>query len=146
MKNINRWLIALLVLTTLSFWSCQKDDDDDHDFEHPSDVEDIEGSDFSRVKFTERATERIGIQTAEVVEETHSASKKIVPYSSLLYGPEGQTWIYTSPEPRVFVRLVVEVDRIEGDKVYLNNGPPVGTKVATVGVAEIYGTEFEIGH
>jgi len=145
MKNINRWLIALLVLTTLSFWSCQKDDDD-HDVEHPSDVEDIEGSDFSRVKFTERAMERIGVETAEITEESHSPSQLIVPYSALLYGPEGQTWIYTNPEPRVFLRYVVEVDRIEGDKVYLNNGPPAGTKVATVGVAEIYGTEFEIGH
>ena len=98
------------------------------------------------MKFTERAMERIGIQTAEVTEENHSPLQKVVPYSALLYGPEGQTWIYTSPEPRVFVRAVVEVDRIAGDKVYLNNGPPVGTKVATVGVAEIYGTEFEIGH
>ena len=146
MKKINRWLIAILVLTTLSFWSCQNDDDDHHDFEHPSDVEDIEGSDFSRVIFTERAMERIGVQTAEIIEENYSPIQKVVPYSALLYGPEGQTWIYTCPQPRTFVRYVVDVDRIEGDKVYLNDSPPAGTKVATVGVAEIYGAEMEIGH
>lgn len=145
MKNINRWLIAILVLTTLSFWSCQKDDND-HDFEPPSDVEEIEGSDFSRVTFTERAMERIGVQTAEIIEESHSPINKIVPYAALLYGTEGQTWIYTCPQPRVFVRSVVEVNRIEGDNVYLNYGPPIGTTVATVGVAEIYGAEMEIGH
>jgi hypothetical protein len=145
MKNINRWLIAILVLTTLSFWSCQNDDND-HDFEPPSDVEDIEGSDFARVTFTERAMERIGVQTAEIIEENSSPIKKIVPYAALLYGNEGQTWIYTCPQPRVFIRSVVEVDRIDGDKVYLINGPPVGTIIATVGVAEIYGAEMEIGH
>ena len=90
--------------------------------------------------------ERIGVQTAEIIEENSSPIKKIVPYAALLYGTEGQTWIYTCPQPRVFVRSFVEVDRIEGNKVYLNNGPPVGTKIATVGVAEIYGDEMEIGH
>jgi len=25
-------------------------------------------------------------------------------------------------------------------------GPPVGTTVVTVGVAELYGTEFKVGH
>lgn len=146
MNSINRWLIALLVLTTLSFFSCQNDDHDDHDFEHPSDVQDIEGSEFSKVVFTEKAMERIGLQTTEVTEEAHSQSKLVVPYSSLLYGPEGQTWVYTNPEPRVFIRALVDVDRIEGDNVYLNTGPPAGSKVASMGVAEIYGTEAEIGH
>jgi hypothetical protein len=145
MKNINRWLIAILVLTTLSFWSCQNDDND-HEFEPPSEVEEIEGSDFARVTFTERAMERTGVQTAEIIEESSSPIKIIVPYAALLYGPEGQTWVYTCPQPRTFVREVVDVDRIEGDKVYLNYGPPSGSIVATVGVAEIYGAEMEIGH
>jgi hypothetical protein len=30
--------------------------------------------------------------------------------------------------------------------VYLIDGPESGTKVATVGAVEIYGTEFEVGH
>ncbi len=145
MKPKNRWIVALLVLAVLQFWACQEEGESYH-FEHPSDVEDIEGSDFSRVTFTERAMERIGVQTAAVIEVNDSPLRKIVPYSALLYGPEGQTWVYTNPQSRVFVRFVVDVDHIEGDKVFLNEGPPVGSLVATVGVAEIYGTEFEIGH
>jgi len=145
MKHTNNWLIAILVLAILQFWSCQKKDDAHH-FEHPSVVEDIEGSDFSRVTFTERAMERIGVQTTAVIEVNNSPPRKAVPYSALLYGPEGQTWVYISPQPRVFVRYVVDVDYIKGDKVFLNDGPSVGTLVATIGVAEIYGTEFEIGH
>jgi hypothetical protein len=145
MKTKNRWIVAILVLAVLQFWACQQKDDGHH-FEHPSEVEEIEGSDFSRVTFTERAMERTGVETAAVTEENSSPLKKVVPYGALIYGPEGQTWVYTSPQPRVFVRAEVEVDHIKGNKVYLMEGPPVGTIVVTVGVAEIYGTEFEIGH
>jgi hypothetical protein len=28
----------------------------------------------------------------------------------------------------------------------LKDGPPAGTVVASVGVAELYGTEFKVGH
>jgi len=145
MKPRNRWIIGILVLAILQFWACQKKDDAHH-FEHPSELEDIEGSEFVKVIFTERAMERTGVEVAEVTSEQNSPLKKVVPYGALIYGPEGQTWVYTCPEPREFVRMVVDVDRIEGDKVFLNEGPPVGSLVATVGVAEIYGTESEVGH
>jgi hypothetical protein len=28
----------------------------------------------------------------------------------------------------------------------LSSGPPVGTRIVTVGVAELFGTEFGVGH
>ena len=145
MKRNNRWIIALLVLAVLQFWSCQKEDRS-HRFEHPSVVEEIAGSHFSSVTLTEKAMERVGIQTTTVSEMRQSPLRKVVPYSALLYGPEGQTWVYISPQPRVFLRYVVDVDYIKGDIVFLNDGPPVGTVVASVGVAILYGTEFEMGH
>ena len=145
MKRNNKWIVAILVLAVLQFWACQKEDGS-HQFEPPSVVEEIEGSDFNRVTLTERAMERIGIQTTAVIEVNDSSPRKVVPYSALLYGPEGQTWVYISPQSRVFNRYVVDVDYIKGDKVFLNDGPPVGTIVATVGVAELYGTDFEMGH
>jgi hypothetical protein len=145
MKPKNRWIVGLLILSVLQFWACQKNDEAHH-FEHPSELVEIEGSEFVRVIFTERAMERIGVETETVIELSNSPLKKVVPYGALIYGPEGETWVYTCPQPRSFVRMVVDVDRIEGDNVFLNDGPPLGTIVATVGVAEIYGTEFEIGH
>lgn len=72
--------------------------------------------------------------------------RKVVPYSALIYDPHGQTWIYTSPKPRTFVRHKVEVDYIQGKVAVLKDGPPTGTVVASVGVAELYGTEFKVGH
>lgn len=144
MKQIKPWVIAILALALLQFWGCQKHEA--HHTEHPSEVEEIEGSDFSRIVLTERAIERIGLQTAQVTEIRNSAPKLVVPYSSIIYGPEGQTWVYTSPEPRTFVRFTVEVDYIKGDQAVLKVGPPIGTAVVSVGVAEVYGTEFKVGH
>jgi len=69
-----------------------------------------------------------------------------VPYSSLIYDFQGKTWVYTSVGPRTFVRHQVEIDKIIGDRVLLKSGPAAGTVVATVAVAQLYGTEFAVGH
>jgi hypothetical protein len=117
--------------------------------EPPSHVEHIEGSALSRVTLSEHAIERLGLQTGQIAERATSRSdtpRPTVPYSSLLYDTEGRTWVYTSPQPRTFVRAEVVVDYIEGETAVLSDGPPAGTVVATVGVAELYGTEFTVGH
>ncbi len=64
----------------------------------------------------------------------------------MIYDPHGKTWVYTSTkESRSFIRHEVDVDYIEGDIVVLNEGPPVDSIVAAVGVAELYGAEFDVG-
>jgi len=101
------------------------------------------------VTLTVRAIERIALKTDEVREQRASRSaalRRAVPYSSLIYDAKGATWVYTSPEPRTFVRHKVEVAYIEGKTAFLTDGPPAGTVVASVGVDELYGTEFGVGH
>jgi len=102
------------------------------------------------VTLTEKAMERLDIKTAPVREVLIRHSKEtnriVVPYSSVIYGPHGQTWVYTNTEPRTFVRHQINVDFIEGETAVLNDGPPVGTVIATVGSAELYGAEFGLGH
>jgi hypothetical protein len=83
------------------------------------------------------------------VETTLSGSgtlHKVVPHSSLIYGAHGEIWVYTSPEPLTYIRHPVSVDYVQDDLAVLSDGPPAGTDVVTVGVAEVYGTEFEVGH
>lgn len=75
-----------------------------------------------------------------------SSGRTVVPYSAVLYDSHGETWVYTSPQPLVFVRHRIEIDHIEGNRAVLRTGPPVGTTVVTVGAAELLGTEFEVGH
>lgn len=69
----------------------------------------------------------------------------VVPYAALIYGLHGETWVYTNPEPLVFVRQPVTIDYIEGGEAVLLEGPPAGTAVATVGVAELYGIDTGVG-
>jgi hypothetical protein len=45
----------------------------------------------------------------------------------------------------VFARTAIKVDSIEGEKVYYTKGPATGTKVVTMGAAELYGIEFGVG-
>jgi hypothetical protein len=113
----------------------------------PATLEAIPGSDIRRVVLTERAMKRIDLHTAKVSQEMlRGELRTVVPYSSIIYTPNGATWVYTNPKQLNFVRQAIEVDFIEGDFVALSSGPALGTTVATIGVAELYGTEFEVGH
>lgn len=71
--------------------------------------------------------------------------RKVVPYSAVFYGVNGETWAYTSPKHLVFVRRPIKVDYVDGDLAILSDGPTLGTRIVTVGVAELFGTEYGIG-
>jgi hypothetical protein len=66
---------------------------------------------------------------------------KTVPYGAVVYDQKGESWIYTSPEPLVFVREKIEVRDIEGDQAALSSGPAKGTTIVTVGAMLLYGAE-----
>src|SRR5438132_13410356 len=89
---------------------------------------------------------RIDPGLAMLVMNQPLGERKVVPYSALIYDQHGQTWVYTSSSARTFLRHKVEVYHIQGDVAILKDGPPTGTVVASVGVAELYGTEFKVGH
>ena len=149
MKHSNRWLVTVLIIAGLHVSACTKGVESSTTTEvGPAQVVAVKGTDLSRVTLTAKAMERIDLKTDLVREQPVSRSasaRKVVPYSSLIYDAHGQTWVYTSPEPGTFIRHKVAVDYIEGDLVVLNAGPPTGTVVASVGVAELYGAEFHVG-
>lgn len=112
----------------------------------PALVEQVDGSSSSRLTLTTRAAERLGIQTTAVKGVAGNASRRSVPYSAVFYGPDGETWVYVSPKALTYIREPVVIDRIDGQVAVLTEGPAVDAQVVTVGVAELYGTEFEVGH
>lgn len=69
----------------------------------------------------------------------------VVPVASLIYGLNGETWIYISPEHLQFLRVPVVVNYIIDDMVVLVDGPTVGTNVVTVGVPELHGADTGVG-
>jgi hypothetical protein len=105
--------------------------------------EEIAGTDLNKLTLTPKAVERLDLTTAKV---TEAGSDLQAPYGALIYDAEGRTWVYTNPEPRVFVRAEVTVDRIDGDVVKLAKGPAAGTVIVTTGAAELFGAEFDAAH
>jgi hypothetical protein len=114
----------------------------------PATLEHIEGSELTRVRLTESAAKRLDIQTGPVRRAPAAGGEgaTAIPYAAIIYDAEGETWVYTEAEPLVFVRAPIEVAQIEGSEAVLSDGPPPGTSVVNVGAAELYGTEFEVGH
>ena len=107
----------------------------------PATVEEIEGSEVSRVILKEDAARRIELDTSPAVD---AGRRVAVPESAIWVDVDGEAWVYTNPEPLVFVRAPVVVDRYEDGTAYLSRGLAPGTEVATVGVAELIGSEFGI--
>ena len=138
------WIFMVLVISGLLFSACTKKSAPTKI--KPATVEHIDGTELSKIILTEKAAERLGIETDKVRIINMSTPKKVVPYSSLLYDVNGGTWVYTNPEPLVFVRHRITVDYIKGSLVFLIDGPAVGTEVVIVGATELFGAEFEIGH
>jgi hypothetical protein len=136
------WLVAALIALPLLLVGCGGGSSEAAEDTGPAYVEAIEGSDLSTVTLTKKAAERLAIETAAV---RTNGTAKVIPYSAVLYSPTGETWAYVSPKSLTFVRQAIVVDRIDGDKAYLSQGPTAGAKVATVGVAELHGAELGLG-
>jgi len=147
MRQLWRWNVAALVCAVVSLAACQPKVEP-HDAQQPVELHPIEGTDLNRLTLTDAAIERLALVTGQVREAElpgTGAARRVVPYSALIYDPQGQPWVYTSPEPRTFVRHRVEVDRVRDSLVVLADGPPIGTEVVTIGAAELYGAEFMAG-
>ena len=142
MRHRIRWIVAIAAVLPLLLTACGGSSSSEEEASGPATVELIEGTDLSRITLTARAAERLDIQTAAV---QGSGAAKVIPYSAVLYSPTGETWAYVSSEPMTFMRYAIVVDRIDGNKAYLSKGPAAGAKVATVGVAELFGAESGLG-
>jgi hypothetical protein len=135
-------IIVLLVLG-LPLAACAPAAADEAPPETAVTVVPIEGTDLGAVILSARAAERLGIETARVV--AGQAGGTVVPYAAVLYDELGTTWVFTNPEGLEYTRAEIVVDDIAGDDAHLSSGPPVGTKVVTVGVAELFGAEKGVG-
>lgn len=144
MKRSKLGIALVMVVAALPLAACGGSTAAGDDAIAPAVLEQVEGSDIVRITLTQEAAGRLDIQTAQVQDASGSGQQTAIPYAAVLYEPEGATFTYTSPEPLVFVRQPITVDRIEGDLAFLAEGPPAGTAVVTVGAAELFGTELGI--
>jgi hypothetical protein len=135
---------GLAALASLSLSACKEVEEESAAGYAPSKLEPVKGAkedDLMRITFTKEGAARIDLQTARV---RRAGEQTVIPYAALIYNDEAKTFLYTSPKPRSYLRAPVKVDRIEGERVLLSEGPPAGTKVVTVGASEVYGTEIDM--
>jgi hypothetical protein len=149
-RSLARWLrsaagIALLFAVCLQLAACGAAGDDKL-APRPARVVPIVGTDLNQVILSAEAVRRLGIATAPLrLEQVRGARRTVVPYPALLYAVAGTPWVYTNPAPLTYVRARVAVDFIDGGRVVLTSGPPVGTLIVTLGASELYGAEFGVG-
>jgi hypothetical protein len=150
MTHTSRFLVGLPLMACLLLVGCKQPKEEDETkvensaatVKHFDDPE--HAAEPTRITLQDEAARRLGIETGEVTEQgAKGKTQRALPYSAILYDTEGKAWTYTNPEPLVFVRHLIVIDQIDGDRALLTDGPSTGTKVVTVGAAELYGSEFE---
>lgn len=142
MEHSKRLIFVLtLIIAVFALAACGTAPEEE-ELEAPYVLEPIEGTEFNKVILTEKAAERLGIETVAAV----SGSLEIViPYSAIIYDINGGTWVYIMSDTLTYQRTSITVKRIDGDKAILSSGLEAGTEVVTTGVAELYGTDTGVG-
>ena len=146
MKRSIHWIpLIMLIVAGLLLSACgTKQEEASKEENGPAKVEHLEGAEPTRVTLTEDAAKRLDIQTSSVLDrQENGTTRMVIPYAAILYDTQGNTWVYTNPEPLVFLRTPITVDFIDGDEAVLSAGPLAGNLVVTVGAAELYGSESE---
>ncbi len=141
--------LAALIVSAWALSGCQEQTV--AQYTPPATLEESDQKGIMRITLTERAAERIGIETVQIREEAMTrldgpVMRKVIPYGAIMYDKKGDTWTFTNPQPLVYVRHPITVESIDGDQVVLAEGPPTGTAVVMVGAAELMGAEHKYGH
>jgi multidrug efflux pump subunit AcrA (membrane-fusion protein) len=68
------------------------------------------------------------------------------PWAAVVYDASGAAWVYACAGERAFRRERIDPLRRAGEHVVFTRGPALAACVASVGAAEIFGSEFEPGH
>lgn len=94
------------------------------------------------VVLTPLGEQRVGVQTAAAA--AAGGGQTVVPYSALLYQPDGSSVVYTVTGPLTYTLAAVRVASMQGSQVYLTGLTP-GTVVVTAGGEELLGVQDGVG-
>jgi multidrug efflux pump subunit AcrA (membrane-fusion protein) len=138
MQHSKRWIVVVLIIAGLQLAACTPDPATPVKTE-PAHIEHIEGTDLSRVVLTEKAAERLDIQTAPVLEQ--QATRKRTVGAQVVALPEAEVtdldevWVRVSlnesdldkvdPDQPVLVLLLDDEDEAEGWMAEPDEGPGV---------------------
>lgn len=87
-----------------------------------------------------------GQKLAVTVPLNGNAKSLVVPFNAILVDVHGGQWVYEKSAEHVYARRRVSVEYVDGELAVLSAGPEPGIAVVTDGAAELFGTEFGVGH
>ena len=70
------------------------------------------------------------------------APRLVLPWSAVLFDPQGGAWVYEQTAPQTFTHRRVSVLRVIGTDAVLEAGPAAGATIIITGAAELFGAEF----
>jgi len=149
MFRYNRWIIGALLIGGVIFAASTRGVATEVAIgRDPAVVTPVAGAgNLHRITLNVDAASRIGLET-DTVRELSSTPPKVggvplttVNFAAVLYDKNGATWVYAETAKLIFQRKPVTVVRVDGDRAVLSSGPTVGSAVATVGAAELRGSE-----
>jgi hypothetical protein len=143
--TVDSKVAAALVATLLAVApaACKQAEAVEQEHYQASKVTPAKDGDHPMVTLTKLGADRIGLETAPIEKSKGGMS---IPYAAVLYdAADGQPYVFVNPRGLTFHREDVDIASVDGDTVELADGPPVGTRVVTVGVPQIHGAELEFG-
>lgn len=144
-RAIDRRVAAALVAAFVAMApaACKQAEAVETEHYQASKITPAEHGDHPTVTLTKLAAEQVGLETSPIEKSKSGTS---IPYAAILYdAAEGQPYVFVNPKGLTFHRENVDIADVDGDTVQLADGPPVGTRVVTVGVPQIHGAELEFG-
>ncbi len=141
-----RWLerpaIALATLAMIASLASCDGQEQKTDYPRQSSLELVSDNPGHHVvTLTPLGASQIGVRTEPV---RQSGKFLVLPYDALLYGADGTTFVYTSPEALTFLYEEITLEKIVGEQIYFSKGPAVGTQVVTHAVAQVHGADIQL--
>ena len=144
-------LVTYLVFTLLIGCHNREENNNTSEAQLPASIVKEPGEKFNLIVLSPDAANRINLELVPLemrevpappaTKITTTATLKQVPYSAIIYGINGETWVYIQVRPLTFRREAVTIERIQGDAVLLSQGPPANTQIVAQGASELYGVE-----
>jgi hypothetical protein len=138
----HRWFLTGIAVAALALGACNSGSTTSEPKVEAITIAEDEATGIKTLTLSEKAAERLGVETAEVA---GSGSQMSIPYAAVVYDAQGKTWTYVNAQPLVYQRAEITVDEIDGDVARLSVGPASGALVVTTGAAELYGAEIGVG-
>jgi hypothetical protein len=136
-----RWIGVIPLMAVLVLPGCAETAEQKHVIKEPVTIEKNETTGLARLTLTKKAAERIGVETV-TVEEVEG--RRVVSSNAVIVDASGNRYVYANPEGLVFTREPISVENENDGRAWLADGPPAGTRVVTIGAAELHGAETGI--